>query len=142
MSARTAGGYSAPCTRRACGLNLFRVTDAPERQVLEPEVLPPEKRAFPRPKAGKSRRAVRVVGPLLAGVMIDAIDFLTMGLPGLAIGALATLWICSAYRLPLYRRLLYAMAAGLYCALPFRRVVPVATLIGAYIQFSGRDPRA
>jgi hypothetical protein len=60
-----------------------------------------------------------------------------MGVPGLVIGALAAFWLCTINRVPLLQRLLCAVAAGVYCALPFRRFLPVATLVGAYIQFAG-----
>lgn len=114
-----------------------------EREVLIPEVLPPDQgpfgSGFRRPE-NKGRRAERAFAPIVAGALIDAIDFVTMGPVGLLMGFVAGFWIGRVYRLPFRHRALIALAAGWYCFLPFRRFIPLATLVGAYVQFrEGRD---
>ena len=104
--------------------------------VLIPEVLPPDPtgQGF-RPPRSKARRAERAFGPIVAGAIIDAIDFVTWGFAGLIIGGLAAFWICSIYRLPWWQRLLWSLGAAYYCAVPFTRFLPLGMLIGAYVQF-------
>lgn len=112
-------------------------TETQEREVLEPEVLPPEHKQRGRGNAGADtmRRAQRAFGPILAGAFLDFIDLATMGTPGLLIGAAAGYYIATVYELPLRTRLLLAIAAGYYCMLPFTRFLPLATLMGAYVRF-------
>lgn len=100
-------------------------------EVHIPEVLPPE------PPAGErtSERAQRAFGPIIGGAIIDAVDFMTWGVPGLVLGAAAAFWVCSIFKLPWWQRVAWALAAGYYCAVPFTRFIPLATLIGAYAQF-------
>jgi hypothetical protein len=119
------------------------VGDAPkkEREVLIPEVLPPERGPFgsgPRPSESKTRRAQRAFGPIVAGAILDAVDFMTMGPAGLILGFIAGFWIGSIFDLPLRQRLLLAILSAWYGLLPIPRFIPIATLIGAYVQFRGK----
>lgn len=98
----------------------------------------PESAGADAPPKTPWRRFERAFGPILAGAVIDAIDFATQGIPGLLAGAVAAFWICSIYRLPMKYRILWAVAAGYYCAIPFTRFLPLATMIGAYVRF--REP--
>ncbi|MDA0990852.1 MAG: hypothetical protein O3A51_08885 [Verrucomicrobia bacterium] len=107
--------------------------------VVEPEVLPPEDES-PAAKGGRLRRQFSAAfGPIIAGVIIDSMDFLTFGRFGLMLGMLlggsAAYWITSAYRLPIWQRLLWSTVTGIYCTLPRTEFIPVATLIGACARF-------
>jgi hypothetical protein len=112
------------------------VSDRDDKEVLIPEVLPPEDgyRRAPPPPQGPEPRG-KPMNPILAGIAIDAIDFITWGPAGLLIGFGAMYWILSDYRMPGWKRFLLSLAAGLYCAIPFRGFVPIATMVGAVIHF-------
>lgn len=116
---------------------LFRpMPEEKETEVLIPEVLPPEPgMGESRRTSSRARRAERAFGPIVAGAIIDAIDFVTWGFTGLVLGGIAAFWICSIYRLPWWQRVLWALAAAYYCAVPFTRFIPLGMLIGAYVQF-------
>jgi len=99
---------------------------------LEPEVLAPEHR-----QGSKAQRMERAFGPIMLGALIDCIDLATFGIPGLIAGAAAAYYICSIYGLPVRQRLLWSVIAGYYCAVPFTNLLPLATLIGAYVRYRG-----
>ena len=112
------------------------VSENDDKEVLVPEVLPPERGPHDESPPRSTRdRATRIFGPIIAGVIIDAIDFVTWGIPGLLIGFGVMFWICSEFKLPLWQRLAWSFGAAWYCAVPFTRFIPLGTLIGAYVQF-------
>lgn len=88
------------------------------------------------PSAGAAERAF---GPVVAGLLIDLIDLATFGPIGLVLGLLfggAVAWyICTLYRLPLKQKLCWALAAGVYCTIPFTEFIPVGTLTGAFVRY-------
>lgn len=108
-----------------------------DREVLIPEVLPPEP-GEPGRRESSARRAERAFGPIVAGAIIDAIDFALVGPAGLVIGFLAGFWIGSIYGFSFMKRVAIGILAGWYCMIPFTRFIPLATLVGAYAQFRGR----
>lgn len=83
------------------------------------------------------------IGPVAAGMIIDALDLLTLGPLGLAagipVGMAAGFWL--ARSLGLERRLCWtcAVAAGVYCMIPFTEVLPLGTLVGAICRFQNQD---
>jgi hypothetical protein len=107
------------------------------KEILEPEVLPPQGVGEDprRPSPGTAKRAQRAFGPILAGVFLDFMDLATLGPLGFLMGAGAGFWLGSVFDLPLSRRVLIALASGWYCMMPGTRLVPLATLLGAYIRF-------
>jgi len=104
---------------------------------IEPdEILPPESESS---RSESSRRNPweqwkASFGPVLLGVAIDALDFLTFGAQGLRIGflfgSLAAYFLCSLHRIPFRYKVPLALAAGIYCMLPATERFPLATLIG------------
>ena len=114
-------------------------TAAPPSQgeVLIPEVLPPENK-MPQATAPASV-AQRAFGPVVAGAIIDIIDFATFGPLGLVFGLIVgggvAWYICYLYGLPLRQKLLWSLAAGIYCTIPFTEFIPVGTLVGAFIRY-------
>jgi len=82
-----------------------------------------------------ARRMERAFGPVLAGVILDCVDFATMGPFAFIIGIIVGFWIFSIYRLPLQHRIIGALLAGAYCMMPFTRFLPLATLVGAWVRF-------
>jgi hypothetical protein len=86
------------------------VSDRDDKEVLIPEVLPPEDgyRRAPPPPQGPEPRG-KPMNPILAGIAIDAIDFITWGPAGLLIGFGAMYWILSDYRMPGWKRFLLSL---------------------------------
>ena len=89
------------------------------------------------PPAGVSAAAfLRALAPVLAGLFIDLIDFATIPpILGMAIGALAGVWV--ANRIGLYGklRLWVVLGSALYCALPGTNFIPAGTVLGALSRF-------
>ena len=125
---------------------IFRVVSTSEHMVLEPEVLPPEDDGPGAGRPGLGKRLGIAFGPIVAGLLIDTVDFLTFGTYGLMLGLLiggsAAYWITSVYELPVWQRLMWAVVTGVYCLFPRTEFIPVATLIGACARFwqTGRRP--
>ena len=77
-------------------------------------------------------------GPVAAGLIIDAVDFVTFGPIGLAlgfpIGAAAGYWLARSLRLETNPSLLCALIAGVYCTIPGTELLPLGTLVGALVR--------
>jgi hypothetical protein len=77
-------------------------------------------------------------GPVGAGLIIDALDFVTFGPFGLAlgfpVGAAAGYWLARSLRLETNPSLLCALIAGIYCTIPGTELLPVGTLVGALVR--------
>ena len=105
--------------------------------IIEPEVLPPEDEGKKKSRMGK--RLESAFGPIAAGLIIDTLDVATFGSFGLMVGPViggsAAFWMCSIYKMPVWQRLLWAIAAGLYCGFPRTEFIPMATMIGAFARF-------
>ncbi|GAK51329.1 hypothetical protein U14_02572 [Candidatus Moduliflexus flocculans] len=85
------------------------------------------------------QRLKKAVWPIIPPLVLDAVDFFSFG-PigvyfGLILGCPVGYWVCSCYRMPMWKRLLGALFAGLYCMLPFTEWLPAATLIAFYARF-------
>ena len=85
------------------------------------------------------------IGPVLAGFLLDGVDFVTYGPIGLwagaAAGALAGYLLALSMGVEFERRWPYAAAAGAYCMLPFTAFLPLATVLGTAIRLrEGRRP--
>jgi hypothetical protein len=86
----------------------------------------------------------RAFGPIVAGLIIDLVDFATFGpigfLLGLPVGGLAGYWMGRCLGLSRRASFYCALASGVYCTIPGTEVIPLATMVGAYVRFreSGR----
>lgn len=113
----------------------MRTQNENESEVIEVEAerLPP--RDEPPPRARNSGR----MNPVTAGMILDAVDFLTpMALPApisLTVGAFAGYLVGGAMRLPFEKRLLLAAVAAAYCSLKGTRIMPLGTLVGMLSKF-------
>lgn len=100
-------------------------------------VAPPRRETVGRSSA-KLPRFFRVMGPVLAGVLIDVVDFAVVGLPGFVGGLLAGLFVGWAYgvRSKVTRRWI-ALLSAIYCSspIPLLRTLPVATVVGVWLRF-------
>ena len=77
-------------------------------------------------------------GPVGAGLIIDAVDFVTFGPVGLALGfplgAAAGYWLARSLRLETNTSLICALIAGVYCTMPGTELLPLGTLVGALVR--------
>ena len=89
----------------------------------------------PNPSESFLARAYRTLGPLAGGLILDTADLATLTpvspLLGPVVGGLIGWWLAGFHRFRPATRLLMAVASGIYCALPFTEVIPVATIIAA-----------
>ena len=94
-----------------------------------------------------AKRVNRAFGPIFAGMIIDLVDFATFGpigfILGLPVGGFAGYWMGRCLGLSKLASFYCAIAAGIYCTIPFTELLPLATLVGAYARFkeSGRDDK-
>lgn len=86
---------------------------------------------------------VQLLGPIAAGLLLDLADFATLGpvglWAGLVVGGTAGYLLALGLGVRPERRWGYALAAGVYCSLPFTGYLPVATLLGAMIRLGEKD---
>jgi hypothetical protein len=98
-----------------------------------------------RDPRGLITRLHEALGPILGGLILDVVDFATLGPLGLYIGwlagALAGLWIASIYKFSWKARVLFAIFAAIYCTIPFTGPLPLATMVSAVARFWGTERR-
>jgi len=103
-----------------------------EVSLLAASADPPEDHTLPQ-------RMNRAFGPILAGLIIDLVDFATFGpvglVLGLPVGGFAGYWMGRALGLGTRATLWCALAAGVYCTIPGTELIPLATIIGACVRF-------
>ena len=72
-------------------------------------------------------------------MIIDAVDFVTFGPIGLVIGipvgAIAGYWLGQSMALEKNACLFCAVAAGIYCTIPFTELLPLGTMVGALVRY-------
>ena len=87
------------------------------------------------------QRLHEALGPILGGMILDAVDFATFGPIGFYLGpiagAVAGLWIASIYKFSKKGRILFMILAAVYCAIPFTSPFPLATFVSAAARFLG-----
>ena len=90
--------------------------------------------------SNKGNNYKKALSPIIAGLIIDAADFATLGPIGLYFGMIvgfgAAYWVCSTYQFSRNKRILFSIFTGIYCTLPFTAYLPAATLIGLYIKLN------
>ena len=100
--------------------------DGPE--VITPEVLPPEDSQDSKDSGLNRGRAI------LAGFIIDVVDFVLRGPIGLRlgfpVGCIVGVILGRFVGLPWRKSLVLGMASGLYCAFPGTFLIPLGTLVG------------
>lgn len=88
---------------------------------------------------GTIRRLNHAMGPVAAGMIIDAVDFVTFGPIGLAIGipvgAIAGYWLGQSMALEKNACIFCAVVAGIYCTIPFTELLPLGTMVGALVRY-------
>ncbi len=90
-------------------------------------------------------RLHRSFGPLIGGIIIDYVDFLSVGpigpIIGLVLGYPVGWWISGMYGFTSFGRGVFALLTAIYCALPFTALIPLATIIACAARFF-QDPPA
>lgn len=73
----------------------------------------------------------RLLGPMLAGLAIDAVDLATFGpigvYYGLLLGGAVGWFLAPSLGFPARKRWVSALLTGVYCTMPFTSVLPLAT---------------
>ena len=74
----------------------------------------------------------RLLGPMLAGLAIDALDLVTFGpigiYAGMILGVTVGWWLAPELGFPPRARWLSALATGVYCTLPLTGFIPAAAI--------------
>jgi len=82
------------------------------------------------------------LAPILVGVLLDAVDFMTMGPIGLSggfvLGGLAGWWAARELGLRGRPVWLAAFAGAVYAATPATELLPLGTLVGLAVQLGRR----
>lgn len=88
-------------------------------------------------------RLNHAMGPVVAGMIIDAVDFVTFGpvglVLGLPVGGLAGYWLGHSLRLDKNACWFCALVAGIYCTIPFTELLPLGTIVGALTRFQSSE---
>jgi len=96
-------------------------------RVLAPEPAPASRRRIP---------------PVVLGMILDAVDFVTLGPLGLyggfVLGGLAAFWAGRQAGLERRGAWLAALAGAVYAATPATELIPLGTLIGLGVQLARR----
>jgi hypothetical protein len=91
-----------------------------------------------RPR-GLRGRLKGLFAPLLAGMLLDAVDFVTLGPIGMAVGFFAGFgvgwWLAPELGFRSGRRVLAGLLGGVYCTLPMTGFVPAATVAAGLVHF-------
>ncbi len=103
------------------------------KKVYDPEVLPPEKEGRSFKPADERNRFIQKYGSLLAGLLIDLLDLASFGAHGLRVGLIAGgllgFWLCYIHKVPIWKSLLWGLAAGLSFYLLFPETAKRVALI-------------
>jgi hypothetical protein len=79
------------------------------------------------------------LGPIAGCLVLDLMDFVTLGPIGLVIGvpigAAIGWWLGSLYGLERAGKITVAVLSAVYCTIPFTEILPLATLSGAVARF-------
>ncbi len=105
----------------------------------------------PRPQRQRSERGSKLAwllsrryGTIVAGALLDAVDFTTLGAIGMKlgfpIGFACGWWLARELGYPKRLRLGIAAGCGLYCMYPPTTFLPVATVLGVMASKLGLAP--
>lgn len=116
------------------------MNESSDKDIIEPEVLPPEDEGKQRPRASRSDTVASVRWPqllqsLLSGLILDMADLLTRVplIPhGAVLGALVGTYLVRTQNVPKPQRVWWIVSCALYCAMPLTEFYPLATLFLLY----------
>ncbi len=85
-------------------------------------------------------RLNHALGPIGAGMIIDAVDLITYGpVLGIPVGSAAGYWLGRSMRLEPHMCWICAAVAGIYCTVPGTELMPLGTLVGALMRFQNDE---
>jgi len=88
----------------------------------------------------------QTLGPMLAGLAIDALDLVTFGpiglYTGLVLGGAVGWWLAPALGFPPRGRWLCALMTGIYCTIPLTGFIPAAAIAAGLSRTLLRGDRA
>lgn len=119
---------------------MTHMQDDTKKDVIEPEVLPPDnggQRAGGASSAGAVAhvRWIRVARAVMAGLLLDLGDVVTrmpMIPHGAILGALLGWYVVRTQDVPASQRVWWIAACSVYCAMPMTEFYPLATLTLLY----------
>jgi hypothetical protein len=127
----TVGGHASDLT--SCGTS----AGVPAKPV--PKKPLPDNDAGDVAPASVWERLYFALGPIAGCLVLDLVDFVTLGPIGLVIGipvgAAVGWWLGSLYGLERAGRITVAVLSAVYCTIPFTELLPLATLSGAVARF-------
>ena len=104
----------------------------------DPEAIEVEVERVGSEESEEEARWGSAVGPVVAGMIIDVIDFATFGASGLYLGFLfgapSGWYLARHLGLDRRRALVVALASGIYCTVPLTAPIPIATMIGVWAR--------
>lgn len=125
-----------------------------DREVLIPEVLPPEGGGprhqppwgSPPPRdTGRARsrgdRIANALGPVLSGLILDLSHIHPGGWVGFFIGLILGFWFGRSCNLRLGHCVTIALLAAVVGKVGLHRFIPIATIAGAWLAFRAKEPR-
>lgn len=128
--------------------------DPSDKEILIPEVLPPEsagtrsrppRGGTPPPRRQQARdrsvlgRLADLLGPILSGLILDFSHIQPMRLPGFLLGLFLGFWFARVCNLRVRTCLLLALACGFIGFYGLHRFMPIATIAGAWFAMRGRN---
>lgn len=129
------------------------MAEEPRREILIPEVLPPESSSGsrrppprsarpppPREEASPLDRTAHVLGPVFAGLLVDAIAT-TAGTFGLFGGAFLGFWFGRVCGFRFGRCVTIALVSGYYGYLAIPKFMPIATIAGIFFTLKNLTDR-
>jgi hypothetical protein len=124
-----------------------------DKEILIPEVLPPDRgeprrppawgrEPPPREHAQRTRpldRIANLLGPILSGLILDFSHIQPMRLPGFLIGLFLGYWFARVCSLRASKRVLIAMVAAFIGIYGLHRFVPIATIFGVFFALQNQN---
>ncbi len=90
------------------------------------------------------KRLEQAIGPIMAGFILDMVDFLTFGpigiVLGLFVGSAVGWYLTGVLGVSRKWRVILTWLAGIYCFMPGTELIPVGTIVGALCRFFQASP--
>ncbi len=129
------------------------MADKIDKEILIPEVLPPDRGDSRRPPPSAQPpppraqrpprrpldRVANVLGPIVSGMILDAFHLEPMNKFGILFGAILGFWFARVCNLRLKQCFVIAVISGYYSTLGIGRFLPVATVVGIFFALKNNS---